>query len=98
MRAAGLVPLDTGTVRSDLSVMPAPSERSDPIMHTPDRPALRRSRTDRALSGALAGTAHYFRLDPFRLRLAFVVVSILSAGFPGILAYLALWYVIPDER
>lgn len=61
-------------------------------------PALRRSRDDRMIAGVMAGIARFTRIDADRLRLAFVVLAILSAGFPGILVYLALWFVIPDER
>ena len=66
---------------------------------TPTRaPVLRRSEEDRVITGVLAGIARFAGLDPFRLRLAYFAASLLSAGFPGILVYLALWYVIPSER
>ncbi|MFW6079418.1 MAG: PspC domain-containing protein [Gemmatimonadota bacterium] len=61
-------------------------------------PALRRSRDDRMIVGVMGGIARFAGLDADRLRLAFVVLAVLSAGFPGILVYLALWFVIPDER
>jgi phage shock protein PspC (stress-responsive transcriptional regulator) len=59
---------------------------------------LRRSQDDRILAGVLGGIADYFHLSADRLRLVYVVVSILSAGFPGILAYLALWFLIPRDE
>lgn len=66
-------------------------------MSQPLRYPLRRSRTDNVIAGIMGGLADYFGLNATNLRIAFVVVSILSAGFPGILAYLALWFVIPRE-
>jgi phage shock protein PspC (stress-responsive transcriptional regulator) len=58
---------------------------------------LRRSRTNNVVAGILGGFAEYFQLSATNLRIAFVAVSILSAGFPGILVYLALWFVIPRD-
>ncbi len=67
-------------------------------MSLPPRYPLRRSRADNVLAGVLGGLAEYFQLSATNLRIAFVAVSILSAGFPGILVYLALWFVIPRDR
>jgi len=32
------------------------------------------------------------------LRIIFVVISVMSAAFPGILVYLVLWLVIPKKQ
>lgn len=61
----------------------------------PPRP-LRREQTDRWIAGVLGGIARYFELDPTRLRLIFLIVSILSTAIPGIIIYLALWILIPQ--
>ncbi|HEX9148248.1 MAG TPA: PspC domain-containing protein [Thermoanaerobaculia bacterium] len=58
---------------------------------------LRRSRTDRMIAGVCAGLAHHFALDVSLVRVLYVLVSILSAAFPGILVYIILWIVIPEE-
>ena len=58
---------------------------------------LRRSRSDRMIAGVCAGLAHHFGLDVTLMRVLYVVVSILSAAFPGILVYIVLWIVIPEE-
>ncbi len=60
------------------------------------RKALRRSRTNRMIAGVVGGLAEYWSLDPTLARVIFVVVSILSAAFPGILVYAILWLVIPE--
>ncbi len=59
---------------------------------------LRRSRTDRHIAGVMGGLAEHFRLDPTLLRVMYVVGSILSAAFPGILVYILLWVLIPEAE
>ncbi|MEX0891824.1 MAG: PspC domain-containing protein [Gemmatimonadota bacterium] len=58
---------------------------------------LTRSRTDRVLAGVLGGLARHLGWSPRKVRIGYVIVSILSTGFPGILVYLALWYLMPEE-
>lgn len=58
---------------------------------------LLRPREGAWIAGVCAGIARYFNLDPVVVRAAYVVVSVLSAAFPGILLYLLLWLVIPRE-
>ncbi len=57
---------------------------------------LRRSRTDRQIAGVVGGLAEHFRIDPTLLRVVYVVGSIVSAAFPGILVYVLLWLLIPE--
>ena len=57
---------------------------------------LRRSRTDRQIAGVMGGLAEYFNVDPTLLRVIYVIGSIVSAAFPGVLVYLVLWLVIPE--
>jgi phage shock protein C len=57
---------------------------------------LRRSRTNRQIAGVIGGLAEYFDVDPTLLRVIYVVGSIVSAAFPGLLVYLLLWLVIPE--
>ncbi len=58
---------------------------------------LRRSRSDRMIAGVVAGLAKYFDLDPTLARVLYVVASIVSAAFPGILVYILLWVIVPEE-
>jgi phage shock protein C len=57
---------------------------------------LRRSRTNRQIAGVVGGLAEYFGMDATLLRVVYVVGSIVSAAFPGLLVYLLLWVVIPE--
>ena len=52
---------------------------------------------DRLLGGVCAGIAEYFDLDPTLVRIAYLVLSIISIGFPGALVYIILWIVIPPK-
>ena len=64
-------------------------------MPDPARP-LRRSRSNRQIAGVVGGLAEYFGVDPTLLRVAYVVISIVSAAFPGILVYVLLWLLVPE--
>ncbi len=57
--------------------------------------ALQRSRNNRILAGVCGGIARWLGWDPTLVRILFVVVSVLSAAFPGILVYLILWVLMP---
>ena len=56
-----------------------------------------RSRHDRMLAGVMGGIAQRFGWNSTALRVIYVLVSILSAAFPGILVYLILWLLMPEE-
>jgi phage shock protein PspC (stress-responsive transcriptional regulator) len=65
-------------------------------MNTGSRP-LTRSRTDRMLAGVIGGIARRFGWDSNLARIGYVVLSVLSAAFPGILVYVILWLLMPEE-
>lgn len=58
---------------------------------------LVRVRNDRVLAGVVGGIAARFGWNATLLRVVYVLVSALSAAFPGILVYLILWLLIPEE-
>ncbi|ACD59000.1 PspC domain superfamily [Xanthomonas oryzae pv. oryzae PXO99A] len=49
------------------------------------------------IAGVVGGIAHRFGWSSTLLRVLFVIVSIASAAFPGILVYLILWLLIPNQ-
>lgn len=55
-----------------------------------------RSRHDRMIAGVMGGIARRYGWNPTLVRAVFVLGSILSAAFPGILAYLILWLLMPE--
>jgi phage shock protein C len=58
---------------------------------------LRRSTHDRMIAGVCAGIADYFGWDATLVRVGYVLLSVLSAAFPGALIYVVLWVVIPER-
>lgn len=59
---------------------------------------LRRSRVNRRIAGVCGGLAEYLQLDPIAVRVGYVVLSVLSVAFPGILVYILLWALIPKRE
>jgi phage shock protein PspC (stress-responsive transcriptional regulator) len=58
---------------------------------------LCRSRDDRQMAGVCGGLAKHFDLPASKLRVVWVLGTLFSAAFPGVLLYLALWYLLPEE-
>jgi len=50
---------------------------------------------DKMVAGVCGGLADYLGWPRGRVRLLYLLVSIFSAGFPGILVYLVLWFLMP---
>lgn len=63
----------------------------DPVDHV--RPRIWRSRDNKMIAGVVGGLAERFAIDPGFARLAYVVISLFSAGFPGVLVYVFLWLI-----
>ena len=57
-------------------------------------PLLSRSR-NKMIAGVCAGIAEYFGWETTLFRVVYVLASILSVAFPGILVYVVLWVVMP---
>jgi phage shock protein C len=57
---------------------------------------LYRSTTDKKIAGVCGGIADYFDVDPTLVRAAFLLFAL--AGGPGILLYIVLWMVMPEDR
>ncbi|HET6924520.1 MAG TPA: PspC domain-containing protein [Candidatus Saccharimonadales bacterium] len=61
------------------------------------RRRLYRSDTDKRLSGVCGGIGEYFDIDPTLVRLAWVVLTVLSGIVPGIIAYIIMAVVMPHR-
>ena len=59
---------------------------------------LYRSNRSNMIAGVMGGIAERFGWNANLLRIIFVVVSLMSAAFPGILVYLVLWLVMPKKQ
>jgi phage shock protein C len=65
-------------------------------MTEPDQQRLlRRSRSDQMIGGVCGGIAQLTGIDSTFVRIAFVALAL--AGGVGVLAYLVLWVVVPEE-
>ncbi len=63
---------------------------------TEDDSRLRRSRSNKMIAGVIGGLARYFGFDPTMARIIYVVLSVVSVAFPGILVYILLWIIMPE--
>jgi phage shock protein PspC (stress-responsive transcriptional regulator) len=57
---------------------------------------LTRSRSDKMIAGVCGGLARHLGWSADRVRVIYVLLSVLSVAFPGIIVYLALWYLMPE--
>lgn len=57
-----------------------------------------RPRANRTIAGVCAGMAQYFELDVALIRLLWVLVTVMSGIFPGVIVYAMAWVVIPEEQ
>ena len=59
---------------------------------------LYRSNRHNMIAGVMGGIAERFGWNVTLLRIIFVIVSCMSAAFPGILVYLILWLIMPKQN
>jgi len=59
--------------------------------------ALERSRNDRVIAGVCGGIAKSLGWNSTAVRILYVIVSIASVAFPGLLVYFVLALVMPLE-
>jgi phage shock protein PspC (stress-responsive transcriptional regulator) len=57
---------------------------------------LTRSR-DKKIAGVCAGIAEYFGWDATAVRVIYAILSVFSAGFPGLILYIILWLIMPEK-
>lgn len=57
--------------------------------------ALYRSNKDAIIAGVCGGIAESLGWPATRVRILYVLLSVLSAAFPGIIVYLILWIAVP---
>lgn len=57
---------------------------------------LQRSR-NKVIAGVCGGIAEYLGWDAVYVRILYLLITILSVGFPGTLVYIILWIVMPSK-
>lgn len=60
--------------------------------------SLKRSNRNKMIAGVCAGLAEWLDWDVTLVRIGYVLISIFSAAFPGILVYIILWIVMPKDE
>ena len=63
---------------------------------TPPRKLTRNTR-DKMLAGVCAGLSDYFGIDVTLVRVGYVLLSLFTTGFPGLLVYIILIFVMPED-
>ncbi|NOK62962.1 MAG: PspC domain-containing protein [Chloroflexi bacterium AL-W] len=56
---------------------------------------IARSQSDRIVAGVAGGVGTYLNIDPLYVRIGFLVLSLFQGL--GIILYLALWVIVPNE-
>ena len=59
---------------------------------------LTRSNRNKMIAGVCGGLAEYFDMDPTVMRVLYILVSVLSAAFPGVVAYIVLMFLMPPPE
>jgi phage shock protein C len=66
-------------------------------MDDPLQRPLMRVRQGRLIAGVCGGIAKWLGWDPTLVRLGYVVLTVVSAAFPGVIVYILLWILMPQE-
>ena len=53
--------------------------------------------TDKKICGVCAGIAEYFNMDSTIIRLIYALLCVFSAAFPGIILYVILAFIMPEN-
>jgi phage shock protein PspC (stress-responsive transcriptional regulator) len=61
------------------------------------RRGITRDRRHALIGGVCAGLARHFGWSVTGTRVVYVLASIMSAAFPGILVYIILWLLLPES-
>ncbi|MDH4982556.1 PspC domain-containing protein [Hyphomicrobium sp. D-2] len=64
----------------------------------PMRRPLTRVRQGKMIAGVCGGLAKWLGWDPTLVRLGYLVLTVLSAAFPGLLIYILLWVLMPQDK
>lgn len=56
------------------------------------------SNDDKRIYGVCGGIAEYFEVDPTVVRLAWVILTLVSGIIPGLVAYILAIIIMPQQR
>lgn len=55
------------------------------------------SKSDKKLAGVCGGIGEFFEVDSTLIRLSWIIVTILTGFFPGVVGYIVAAIVIPER-
>ena len=58
---------------------------------------ISRDKSNAMIGGVCAGLARHFGWSVTGTRVVYVLASILSAAFPGMIVYIILWLLLPED-
>ncbi|MEK7564401.1 MAG: PspC domain-containing protein [Patescibacteria group bacterium] len=58
---------------------------------------LYKSEDNKIIAGVIGGIGEYYNTDPTLLRLAYLLIAIVTAVFPAIIAYLVACIIVPSK-
>lgn len=59
---------------------------------------LYRSNTNKVMAGVMGGFGEYANVDPVVIRAIYIILTVFSGVFPGLLTYFILMLVIPKHN
>ena len=59
---------------------------------------LHRSRNHKIVAGVCGGLADWLGWSPTLVRVLFVIASIASVAFPGLIVYIVMWVLMPKAE
>ena len=59
---------------------------------------LKRSTKDRMIAGVCGGLGEFFGMDASLLRVIYILLSLCSVAFPGLLLYIIMVLVVPKDN
>lgn len=55
------------------------------------------SSTEKKISGVCGGIAEYMNIDPTLVRIAWIIITLFTIGFGGVILYIALAFIMPKS-
>ena len=59
---------------------------------------LYRSKKNRVIAGVCGGIAEYLDTDPIAIRLLWILLTLFTGFFPGVLGYIIAWIIVPEKK
>jgi phage shock protein C len=59
---------------------------------------LYRNTKEKKIAGICSGIGEIYGIDPTIVRIAVVFITVATAIWPGVVAYLVGWFIIPDKN